>query len=65
LAVPPVDEAEINVFLFHLVSRRKVSASTHNQALSAILFLYPLLARSKVDRQIVAGYGAVGSCVSG
>ena len=33
-------EAEINAFLSHLALRRKVSASTQNQALSAILFLY-------------------------
>jgi len=31
---------EINQFLTHLVSVKKVSASTQNQALSAILFLY-------------------------
>lgn len=32
--------AEIEVFLSHLATRRHVSASTQNQALSAILFLY-------------------------
>jgi hypothetical protein len=32
--------AEINQFLSHLVSDKKVSGSTQNQALSAILFLY-------------------------
>ncbi len=31
---------EINQFLTHLASEKKVSASTQNQALSAILFLY-------------------------
>src|SRR5688500_18794453 len=31
---------EINVFLSHLAVERDVSASTQNQALSAILFLY-------------------------
>jgi integron integrase len=35
-----MSEAEINAFLSHLGLRRKVSASTQNQALSAILFLY-------------------------
>ncbi len=33
-------EPEINAFLSHLAADRQVSASTQNQALSAILFLY-------------------------
>ena len=33
-------EPEINDFLTHLAIRKKVSASTQNQALSALLFLY-------------------------
>jgi len=33
-------EPEINIFLPHLAVREKVSASTQNQALSALLFLY-------------------------
>jgi integron integrase len=33
-------EAEINAFLTHLAVREKVSASTQNQALCALLFLY-------------------------
>jgi integron integrase len=33
-------EKEVNQFLSHLATKRKVSASTQNQALSAILFLY-------------------------
>ncbi len=33
-------ESEINAFLTHLAVREKVSASTQNQALSALLFLY-------------------------
>ncbi len=41
-------EAEINGFLSHLALRAKVSASTQNQALSAILFLYRALLRRKV-----------------
>lgn len=32
--------AEVNRFLTHLAAQRDVSASTQNQALSAILFLY-------------------------
>ena len=33
-------EPEINAFLTHLATQEKVSASTQNQALSALLFLY-------------------------
>ena len=33
-------EVEVNQFLSHLATKRNVSASTQNQALSAILFLY-------------------------
>ena len=33
-------EPEINAFLTHLAMKEKVSASTHNQALCALLFLY-------------------------
>ena len=33
-------EREINAFLTHLAINKKVSASTQNQALSALLFLY-------------------------
>lgn len=32
--------AEVEAFLTMLATKRKVSASTHNQALSALLFLY-------------------------
>lgn len=41
-------EPEINAFLTHLAIKEKVSASTQNQALSALLFLY----RHVLDRQI-------------
>ena len=33
-------EPEINAFLIHLAAKEKLSASTQNQALSALLFLY-------------------------
>ncbi|MCL4309222.1 MAG: phage integrase N-terminal SAM-like domain-containing protein [Actinobacteria bacterium] len=33
-------ESEINAFLKHLLINRKVNASTQNQALCALLFLY-------------------------
>ena len=32
--------SEVEAFLTHLATDRRMSASTHNQALSAILFLY-------------------------
>lgn len=35
-----LSDVEINQFLTHLAVERKVSASTQNQALSALLFLY-------------------------
>lgn len=41
-------EAEVNQFLTHLAVKEKVSASTQNQALSALLFLY----RYVLDRQL-------------
>jgi len=41
-------EPEINAFLTHLATEGKVSASTQNQALSALLFLY----RYVLDRKI-------------
>ncbi|MGQ0703075.1 MAG: integron integrase [Gemmatimonadales bacterium] len=46
----PVDmgEAEVAAFLRHLAVERNVSASTHNQALSALLFLY----RDVLDRPL-------------
>jgi site-specific recombinase XerD len=41
-------EPEINAFLSHLATVKKVSASTQNQALSALLFLY----RHVIGREI-------------
>ena len=35
-----MDSAEVGTFLSHLAEDRKVSASTQNQALNAIVFLY-------------------------
>jgi len=40
---------EINQFITHLVVERKASASTQNQALSAILFLYRNVLRKELD----------------
>ena len=41
-------ETEINAFLTHLAVKKKVSSSTQNQALSALLFLY----RHVLDREV-------------
>jgi len=48
-------EPEINAFLTHLAMRERVSASTQNQALAALLFLY----RHVLERQV----GALGEIV--
>ena len=42
-------EPEINLFLTHLAVERKVSASTQNQALSALLFLYRYVFGQEID----------------
>lgn len=44
-----VGESEISAFLSHLAVDRKVSASTQNQALSAILLLYQKVLEHKLD----------------
>jgi len=41
--------AEVNAFLTHLAVKLRVSASTQNQALSALLFLYRELLESDLD----------------
>ncbi len=41
-------EPEINAFLTHLAVKEKVSASTQNQALSALLFLYRRVLRHEI-----------------
>ncbi|MFH0990209.1 MAG: phage integrase N-terminal SAM-like domain-containing protein, partial [bacterium] len=48
-------EPEINAFLTHLALKKHVSASTQNQALSAILFLY----RYVLNREI----GSLGEVI--
>ena len=40
---------EVGVFLTHLAREGKVSASTQNQALSALLFLYKEVLKQKID----------------
>jgi len=41
-------EPEINAFLTHLAVKKRVSASTQNQALSALLFLYRYVLNRKI-----------------
>jgi integron integrase len=41
--------AEINAFITHLVNRKTVSASTQNQAISAILYLYRNVLQIELD----------------
>src|SRR5262245_41732858 len=43
-------ESEISQFLTHLAVRENVAASTQNQALSAILFLYQEVLERELDR---------------
>ena len=42
-------EVEISSFLSYLANRENVAASTQNQALSAIVFLYKQVLRMDVD----------------
>src|SRR5688500_8682843 len=44
-------EAEINAFITHLVNQKPVSASTQNQAISAILFLYRNVLNIQLDEK--------------
>ncbi len=44
---------EINQFITHLVVDRKASASTQNQAISAILFLYRNLIQTQLDEKSI------------
>ncbi len=44
---------EINQFLTHLVVDRKASASTQNQAISAILFLYRNVLKTELDETAI------------
>jgi len=46
---------EINQFITHLVVERHISASTQNQALSAILFLYRHVLAIQLDEATLAG----------
>lgn len=49
-------EVEINQFITHLVTERNVAASTQNQAISAILFLYRNVLRIPLDESLVANF---------
>ena len=43
-------EAEVNAFLSHLATNRNMAASTQNQALAALLFLYQHVLNKPLDR---------------
>jgi hypothetical protein len=45
---------EIEAFLSHLAVTEQVSASTQNQALSALLFLYQQVLKQELGRRIDA-----------
>jgi site-specific recombinase XerD len=47
---------EINQFLTHLASEKKISASVQNQALSAILFLYRHVLHVELDEASLAEF---------
>jgi site-specific recombinase XerD len=47
---PQLAEDDVNCFLTHLAVREHVAASTQNQALSAILFLYEHVLEQPLDR---------------
>ena len=51
----PIDETYIGEFLTFLAVKRNVAASTQNQALSAILFLYRVLSASMHGLKKVLG----------
>ena len=45
-------EKEIGEFITHLAKNKKVSASTQNQALCAIVFLYKNILKKELDDTI-------------
>jgi integron integrase len=49
-------ETEINQFITHLVTERNVAASTQNQAISAILFLYRHVLHASLDETLLAKF---------
>ena len=49
-----MEAAEIEEFLTHLAVDKNVAASTQNQALSAILFLYQEVLHKDLDRPLDA-----------
>lgn len=49
-----MEAPEIHAFLTHLASQRRVAASTQNQALSAILFLYREVLHKDIDPIILS-----------
>jgi integron integrase len=50
-----MDATEIQAFLTHLAAERTVAASTQNQALSAILFLYREVVHKEIEPVLLTG----------
>jgi len=50
---------EISQFLAHLANTRKISASTQNQAFSAILFLYRYVLHIELDELNLADFALI------
>jgi integron integrase len=48
-------EDDIRTFITHLATERRVAASTQNQALSAVLFLYREVLHKEIDTILVSG----------
>jgi site-specific recombinase XerD len=44
--------AQVEAFLTHLAAKENVAASTQNQALSALLFLYRMVLQKELERLI-------------
>ncbi len=49
-----MDTDEVEGFLTHLAVEKQVSASTQNQALSALLFLYDVVLKKELDRPVAS-----------
>jgi len=57
-AIRELGDAEIETFLSHLANERRVAASTYQQALAALLFLYGVVLGVSLARAIVCDASA-------
>ena len=58
-------ESQVGEFLTHLAVDRKVSASTQNQALNALVFLYKAVLERPLGDDRGCGAGAAAAAVAG